>query len=140
MMAEENKDLAKEENILVFCSHSDDQIIGPGGTLAKYAKDGKKVYSYIFSYGELTHPHFKRKVIVKIRVEESKKADTDINGAGVAFFGLPEGKFLEEARKHRLKKKIKSIIASFWLLKFLSALIFVLKVLETSTISCGFFL
>ena len=28
----------KKENILVFCSHSDDQILGPGAALAKYAK------------------------------------------------------------------------------------------------------
>lgn len=99
-----------KETILVFCAHSDDQILGPGGTLARYAKEGKQVFTYIFSYGETSHPHFKRQVIVELRVGEAQKADQEINGSGVTFFGLSEGKFLEEAKKRKLKKKIEAII------------------------------
>lgn len=100
----------KEENILVFCAHSDDQIFGPGGTLAKYAKEGKNIYTYIFTYGELTHPHFKRQVIVKIRVKESQAADEEIKGQGVNFFGLSETKFIEEAKEKEIYSKISAII------------------------------
>ncbi len=100
----------KEENVLVFCAHSDDQILGPGGTLAKYANEGKKIYTYIFSYGETSHPHFKREVIVELRVNEAKKADEEIKGSGVFFLGLTEGKFLEEIKQKKLKKRIKEII------------------------------
>jgi len=99
-----------EENILVFCAHSDDEIFGPGGTLAKYAKEGKKVHTYVFSYGETSHPHFKRKVIIEMRVLEAQKADEEISGSGVTFFGLSEGNFLEEAKQKELKKKIEQII------------------------------
>lgn len=98
------------ENILVFCAHSDDQIFGPGGALAKYAREGKKIYTYIFTYGELTHPHFKRKVIVKIRVKESQKADEEIKGCGVSFFGLTETKFFEETKEKGFHDKIRQII------------------------------
>lgn len=99
-----------DENILVFCAHSDDHILGPGGTLAKYSKEGQKIYTYIFSYGETSHPHFKRKVIIKIRVQEAKKADKEIGGAGVSFFGLEEGTFLLDSEKKNIKKRIAEII------------------------------
>lgn len=84
--------------ILVVVAHSDDQILGPGGTLVKYAQEGHEVKTIIFSYGELSHPHFKKDVIRKVRVEESEKADKLIGGSGVEFLGLAEGKFLEEKK------------------------------------------
>lgn len=41
------------ERILVIVAHSDDQMLGPGGTLVKYAKEGKEIHTVIFSYGAL---------------------------------------------------------------------------------------
>lgn len=83
------------ETILCICAHSDDQIFGPGGTLAKYASEGSKVYTIICSYGELSHPHLKPEVIIKTRIEEAQAADKVIGGSGVTFLGLKEGKFRE---------------------------------------------
>ena len=97
-----------KENILVFCAHSDDQILGLGGTIAKYSKQKKKVFTIIFSYGESGLLWLKPEVAIKTRVEESREADKLIGGAGVAFFGLKEGKFLEDPKE--TKKKIKKII------------------------------
>lgn len=94
------------ERILVVVAHSDDQMLGPGGTLAKYAAEGKEIYTIIFSYGELSHPHFKREVIQELRIEESKKADRFIGGKGVAFLGLSEGKFQEEFKPKSLEKTL----------------------------------
>lgn len=102
--------MTKNENIIVFCAHSDDQIFGPGGTLAKYAKAGKKIHTYIFSYGEMTHPHLKREIIVKMRVDEAKRADKFINGCGVNFLGLAEGKFAKQAKEKNTIKKLINII------------------------------
>ena len=99
-----------EENILVFCAHSDDEILGPGGTIAKYIKEGKKVHTYIFSYGELSHPHLKPEIIIKQRVDEALKADKIINGEGVIFFGLSEGKFIKETKNKKIDKKIIDLI------------------------------
>ena len=100
----------KAKNILVFCAHSDDQILGPGGTLAKYAEEGKNVYTYIFSYGEAGLPFHKIKEAVKIRVNEAKKADKIIGGKGVVFFGLKEGKFPEEVQEKKIVENLKKII------------------------------
>ena len=98
------------QNILVFCAHSDDQIIGPGATLAKYAREGKNIYTIIFSYGEAALAWWRPEVAIKTRVKEAKKADKVIGGKGVVFFGLKENKFLEQAEERNLFKKIQKII------------------------------
>ena len=65
-----------KDTIMVMCAHSDDQIIGPGGTLTKYAKQGKIIITVIFSYGELSMPHIKKEIAIKTRVDEAKAAET----------------------------------------------------------------
>jgi LmbE family N-acetylglucosaminyl deacetylase len=100
----------KQQNIIVFCAHSDDQILGPGGTLAKYAEEKKHIYTVIFSYGEEALPHYKKKVAVETRVKEAKKANEIIGGKDVYFFGLKEGKFAEEIKKKDILKKIKRVL------------------------------
>ena len=97
------------ERILVIVAHSDDQILGPGGTLKKYADKGDEVYTVIFSFGELSHPHFKKDVITQLRVEEAEKADRFMKGKGVTFLGLHEGKFEEEFRPKQLEKILLAI-------------------------------
>jgi len=87
--------------IIVFVSHSDDQVIGPGGAIAKYAKQGYRVETVICSFGERSHPHLKPEVIRKTRVLEAKKADEILGGSGVAFLGLKEGHFAEDMKKDK---------------------------------------
>ncbi len=99
-----------KESVFVICAHSDDQILGPGGTLAKYAKEGKEIFTIIFSYGETSHIWLKKKVSVEIRVKEAQNADKVIGGHGVVFFGLTEGKILEEVKDKKIKTKIKKLI------------------------------
>lgn len=98
------------ETIMVFCAHSDDQILGLGGILSKYAEEGKKIITVIFSFGEKSHPHLKPEIIRKIRVEEAKNADKVIGGSGVLFLGLRETKFLYDADKLNIKSKLIKLI------------------------------
>jgi len=100
----------EKETVICFCAHNDDQVIGAGGTLAKYAKEGKDVYTYIFSYGESSHPHLQREVIVKKRVAESQTCDKAMGGKGIYHLGLKEGSFLKEIELRGFKQKIKEII------------------------------
>lgn len=102
-----------KERILVLCAHSDDQILGPGGTLTKYAKEGKEIKTIIFSYGEGSHPHLKREVIVKRRVNEAQLADKIIGGNGVVFLGLKEGHFEKEIKERKIEAKLIRIIKDF---------------------------
>ncbi|MBI4016940.1 MAG: PIG-L family deacetylase [Candidatus Aenigmarchaeota archaeon] len=98
------------KTILALVAHNDDQVIGAGGTLAKYAKMGKKVRTIIFSFGEGSHPHLKREVIVRARVQESLKADKIMGGNGIAYLGLKEGHFYEEFKSKKTLKKILDIV------------------------------
>lgn len=98
------------ESIIVFCAHNDDHLIGAGGTLAKYAKQGKNISVIIFSYGEGSHFWLKKKVTIEMRVNESKKADKLIGIKNVVFLGLKEYNFIEEVKKKKLNNKLIKLI------------------------------
>ncbi len=100
-------------SILVICAHSDDQVIGPGGAMAKYANEGYDVHTIILSFGEAVQPHIKREVIAKSRVKEAQKADKIIGGKGVIFMGLKEGKFEKDLKERDLEKSFKKLIRKF---------------------------
>ncbi len=101
------------ERILVMCAHSDDQILGPGGTIVKYSKQGKEVKTIIFSYGEKSHPHLKKEIIIMKRVKEAQEADKIIGGKGVTFLALTEGRFKKEIEQKHIISKIIKIIKDF---------------------------
>ena len=86
--------MAQKETVLVFSAHSDDFVIGAGGTIAKYVQQGKKVICIVMSYGEKSHPWMKEKVVQKFRSKETFAAST-ILGCKTIFFDLQELKFQE---------------------------------------------
>ncbi len=100
-------------NILVICAHSDDQILGPGGAVAKYTREGYNVYTIICSYGEGSHPHMKLSYIAKIRVLEAKEADSIIGGKGVMFLALKDGAIGADFRKKKMMERFKRQILSY---------------------------
>lgn len=104
---------SKPKNILVVCAHSDDQILGPGGAMAKYASEGYNIYTLIFTYGEVSHPHYQFKHIAKTRVLESKEADSIVGGKGVFFFGVKDGKILESFNEKKKMPLLKRIIRNY---------------------------
>jgi LmbE family N-acetylglucosaminyl deacetylase len=99
-----------ERCVYIICAHSDDQTLGPGGTAAKYAREGIDVHTIIMSYGEFSHPWMQGHVTVKTRVKEAQKADKIIGGKSVTFLGLKEGEFEKGMQdKHlyiKLRKKL----------------------------------
>lgn len=95
--------------IIVFGAHSDDFVIGAGGTIAEYAKEKKKVISIVFSYGERTHLWLKEKIACEMRAKEAHDA-SKILGCKTIFFDLKEGKFLEEYKEKNLGEEILKII------------------------------
>jgi len=99
-----------KENIIVFCAHSDDQIIGPGATLAKYAKEGKNIYTYIISYGEKALAWIKEDIAIKTRIKEAERADKIIKGKKVEFLGVADTKIKQEIKEKKVQEKIIKII------------------------------
>lgn len=100
----------KKENILVICAHSDDQVLGVGGTIAKYAQERKNVYTIVFSYGEKSHPWLKKKVTADMRVKESEEAQKILGSKKTIFYGVEEGKFEDEIRNKKIDEKLIAFI------------------------------
>ncbi|MBW3013266.1 PIG-L family deacetylase [Candidatus Woesearchaeota archaeon] len=103
----------EKETVMVFCAHSDDQIFGTGGTLAKYAKQGHNIVTLIFTIGESSHPHYKKRVVAEMRMKETLEANKVIGGGDVVFFGLPESRTYEEAGKKKIRQKIVKLINKY---------------------------
>lgn len=99
-----------KKSILVFCAHPDDDIIGVGGTLAKYASEGYKITVVIFSYGELSHPWIKKTIAIKTRKKESRRAHKIIGCSEGIFLGLKEGRFKKEIKEKNAEKILQRII------------------------------
>lgn len=100
------------ETVLVFCAHPDDTIIGLGGTIAKFIKDGKNVVDVIFSYGQLSHPYYKEEVIIKKRVRETRKVDQFL-GAESIFLGLADKNIAKGIEEFDVAEKIKKLVEEY---------------------------
>jgi LmbE family N-acetylglucosaminyl deacetylase len=97
-------------SILMICAHSDDQIIGAGGALAKYAGEGFEIHTIVMSFGEGVKPHLRRDVISRTRIKESQKADKIIGGHGVVFLGLRDLHFEEDFEKRGISQNLIKIV------------------------------
>jgi len=99
--------------ILVFCAHSDDQIVGAGGSLAKYVKDGEKVIVVIFSYGELGDPILKKDIAKRQRVEESIRVGEFLGIRETIFLGAPDTKIKKKVKDAKFIKKVEDLIKKY---------------------------
>ena len=102
--------MASKQSILVLCAHSDDHILGAGGTLAKYIDEGKKVHVVIFSYGEKSHPWLKKHIISGTRVQEAHDAENLLGITETVFLGLTDQKVQQEIRHGDVEKKITELL------------------------------
>ncbi len=105
--------MAKKETIVVFCAHSDDQVFGPGGTVAKYAANGHDVINVVFSHGEMTHPWLKKRITVEMRQLEAVEADKIIGGKEVLFLGINDSMLAKEAGSGWVLDKIEHMIRHY---------------------------
>lgn len=99
----------KKENIVVLSAHSDDFVLGAGGTIAKYVHEGKKVFCIVFSYGEKSHLWLKKKIIKQVRAEEAFKASKLLQCKTI-FFDLEEGKFQADYQQQQKEQELLKII------------------------------
>ncbi|MEM4268181.1 MAG: PIG-L deacetylase family protein [Candidatus Woesearchaeota archaeon] len=99
-----------KKSVLVVCAHNDDQILGCGGTLAKYAKAGYEVVTVIFSYGQGSHPWLKSRVTIKMRVKEAKQAERLLGVKKTFYMGFSEGRFKQDIDSEQGEEKLKRIL------------------------------
>jgi len=92
--------------VLVVAPHADDEVLGVGGTIAKYIDEGHEVYVCVMTIG---HPSmFSQEVLNKLRIEAIDAHK---------FLGIKDTLFLEfpavmlsEVPKHEVNKKINEVI------------------------------
>ncbi len=100
----------KKDRILFLCAHSDDEVIGAGGTIAKYAKNGNKVKVIIFTTGEKIVPWIKEGYIIGKRKKESESVAKHLRYE-IEFLELQEGKISDS--DVNLKRHIREKIVEF---------------------------
>jgi N-acetylglucosamine malate deacetylase 1 len=99
-----------QETVLFLCAHNDDQLLGAGGTIAKWSKEGKKIVTIIFSFGEQSHPLQQDIVTRKTRVKESKKAAKVLGEEELYYIGLKETRFSKEIEERNIHEKLANMI------------------------------
>lgn len=102
--------MTKKETILVLGAHSDDFVLGAGGTLAKYAKEGKKVISIVFSFGEKSHPWIKEGVVQQMRSKEAIDACNVLGLSRLLFYDLEELNFIQEYKAKNIEKELMQLL------------------------------
>ena len=101
--------MIKKEVIFVFGAHTDDFVIGAGGTIANYINEGKKVVSIIFSMGELSHFWVKENVIKGVREKETLVAG-ELMGCKTYFLNLGDQKIEKDYKKTGAEQKLLDLL------------------------------
>ena len=113
MPKKQKKPKKKKEAILIICAHPDDEILGAGGTIAKYSEEGKRVIAVIFSYGEKSHWWLKKKYTVEMRVKESRAASEVVGTYKTIFLGLKDFELKDEIKRRKNLAALQKVIEKY---------------------------
>jgi N-acetylglucosamine malate deacetylase 2 len=91
-------------------SHPDDEVFGPGGTLALFAKEGRDVYIISVTNGEAGQNSLTDgRDLGEVRREELKASAKILGVKEVFFLNYPDGK-LSNSVYHEIAEKISTIL------------------------------
>lgn len=93
-------------NILVIAPHPDDEVLGCGGTIAKYVANGEKVFVAVVTKG--CGPIFSSEQVSRVR-EECKNADRILGVTETIFMDYPAA-MLETVPRHEFNEAFTKII------------------------------
>jgi N-acetylglucosamine malate deacetylase 1 len=98
--------------ILVLAAHSDDEVLGCGGTIAKYAEEGEDVVSIVFTSGDPTNiSHYRDAKEAGIKRRKESIAASKILGVrDTVFLGIPDKPFAAEFKSKKIKQRITKIV------------------------------
>lgn len=99
-------------NILVLAPHNDDEVLGCGGVMAKYIKEGKKVIVAVVTNGHLGAPElFSKEGTEKVR-KEALEAHSYLGVSETVFLDFPAIN-LDALPAYKLSLAISKIIKKF---------------------------
>ncbi len=97
------------ENVIVFSAHTDDFVLGAGGTIKKYVTENKKVTAVVFSLGEKSHVWLKDDVIKEMRHKETLDA-AKLLKCEVVFLDLADQGVYAEYKKKGANKTLTELL------------------------------
>lgn len=100
------------KNIIIFCAHSDDELIGVGGTVIKYSEK-YNIVKVIFSSGELSSPHLQQRHIIKDRINESEKISRKAGIKENIYFHMMDQKLNKFSDDEGIINKTKEVIKKY---------------------------
>jgi len=96
-------------NVLGIGSHPDDLEIGCGGTLAKYAKQGHKVFVCHVANGNLGHKEIRPEELLELRRKEAQAGAAAL-GAEWVDLGVAVGDSMVESHEKAVRDKLVEVI------------------------------
>ena len=96
----------ENKRILVFAPHPDDEILGCGGTIARYIKEGCDVYVCIVTKG--MPPLFKNEELNQLNQEDAKRSHKFLGINKTFFLDFPAAD-LESVKRFELNGRILDI-------------------------------
>jgi len=96
--------------VIVFAPHPDDEVLGVGGTLARYAENGERTVVVIFSTGRASHPLHKERIIVQTRKDETLAAHKELGVSETIFLDLDEVTLQEDIIEKEIILKLHDLI------------------------------
>lgn len=86
-----------KKNILVIAAHPDDEVIGCGGTMARFAKEGSRIFTVILGEGitsrDESRDRGKREQQIQELKKQIKKANNILGVKESFVFDLPDNRF-----------------------------------------------
>ncbi len=96
--------------ILVCAPHPDDEVIGMGGTIAKYAEQGERVVAVIFTLGEKGNPWQRAQAIQTRREREALRASKIVGIEETIFLRLKDLEIRTEVVEKNTSKEFLELL------------------------------
>jgi LmbE family N-acetylglucosaminyl deacetylase len=101
-----------DRSLMCVLAHPDDETFGPGGTIAKYARQGVRVSIIIATSGQAGRSAglaATPEELGRIRESEARSAGRVLGVAAIHFFGYTDGR-LEEADEMEVEERVVRLI------------------------------
>jgi len=97
-----------KRSLMFVLAHPDDETFGPGGTIARYAREGVRVTVITATSGQAGRAAglaATPEELGRVREQEARDAAAFLGVAAIHFFGYLDGQ-LDQADKHEVEEKV----------------------------------
>ncbi len=99
--------------VMVCVAHPGDEILGAGGTIAKYVREGEMVVVVVFSYGEGNDPMTDPVIVTHRRIREAKKALDTLGCRDTIFFSFADSKLPAQIKEPEVAQRFQVLLKRY---------------------------